>query len=350
MQITTLDQNIICGATQLSSFDTWDNSNRLNPNHTRDSIESLQKRATSACDTALKCIALERNEVTNKRGIRFLPTCMEKCLGGLMYGNLIDSNGGLSTNRNMKRLVESVVADLKPHICRQTQFNWDIQLVSSKQMNAMALPGGKIVICEGIIDAMVEFVQGKIEDNQNYTQEDAQKDVRAMLALVLGHEIAHSDIGHGRKSIERMILVYILVGVFLAIAKALALGSQNKARTAEERAKANAIAKLIDALSMLFFKFGMFFYQLAMSRSAEKEADEMSMKRYMYQAGYDYRRGAMLFDMFAAKSGTEHATSGCLKKMLECLGTHPLASTRAKLAEKHADLLDKAAQSTSPAA
>ena len=54
-------------------------------------------------------------------------------------------------------------------------FSWEFNLVQDKQVNAWCMPGGKIVVYEGLLPI---------------TQDEAS------LAIVLGHEIAHAVAKH----------------------------------------------------------------------------------------------------------------------------------------------------------
>jgi predicted Zn-dependent protease len=61
-----------------------------------------------------------------------------------------------------------------------SQYQWEFNLVQDKQVNAFCMPGGKIVVYEGLLPV---------------TQDEAS------LAIVLGHEIAHAVAKH---SAERL--------------------------------------------------------------------------------------------------------------------------------------------------
>ncbi len=65
-----------------------------------------------------------------------------------------------------------------------SQYKWEFNLVQDKQVNAFCMPGGKIVVYEGILPV---------------TQNEAS------LAIVLGHEIAHAVAKH---SAERLSNAY----------------------------------------------------------------------------------------------------------------------------------------------
>src|SRR5215468_3844147 len=71
-------------------------------------------------------------------------------------------------------------------------YQWEFNLVESKEVNAWCMPGGKVVVYSGILPV-----------TQN---EDA-------LAVVLGHEITHAVAGHGR---ERMSQALVAEGIQVA--------------------------------------------------------------------------------------------------------------------------------------
>lgn len=64
-------------------------------------------------------------------------------------------------------------------------YQWEFNLVDSKEVNAWCMPGGKIVVYTGILPV---------------TQNEAA------LAIVLGHEITHAVAGHGRERMSQQML------------------------------------------------------------------------------------------------------------------------------------------------
>lgn len=81
-------------------------------------------------------------------------------------------------------------------------YQWEFNLVDSKEVNAWCMPGGKVVVYTGILPV---------------TQNEAA------LAIVLGHEITHAVAGHGR---ERMSQLMVAQG--LQVAGEVALGNNPK--------------------------------------------------------------------------------------------------------------------------
>ena len=80
-------------------------------------------------------------------------------------------------------LANAVVAYLNAHNMGNevSEYQWEFNLVQDNQVNAWCMPGGKIVVYEGILPV---------------TQDEAS------LAVVLGHEIAHAVAKHSAERIS----------------------------------------------------------------------------------------------------------------------------------------------------
>ena len=76
--------------------------------------------------------------------------------------------------RNLANAVETYLRN-NGYANEVNNFKWEFNLVQDKQANAFCMPGGKIVVYEGLLP---------------YTQNEAS------LAIVLGHEIAHAVAKH----------------------------------------------------------------------------------------------------------------------------------------------------------
>jgi predicted Zn-dependent protease len=78
-------------------------------------------------------------------------------------------------NSQVKRL-RAIADRLKPHVLRWNEksknWNWEVNLIASDQVNAYCMPGGKIAFYTGILDKL------KLTDDE--------------VAMIMGHEMAHA--------------------------------------------------------------------------------------------------------------------------------------------------------------
>ena len=170
------------------------------------------------------------------------------------------------------------------------EYNWEFALIQADdQINAFALPGGKVAIYTGILPVT------KTE---------------AGLATVMAHEVAHALQRHGAERYSRGILEQI--GQLGAIAGAAAGG----------------IDPGVAVGAMSAYGVGV---SLPNSRAQESEADFIGLQ-LMAKAGYDPREAVDFWERM----------SGCPRKMIgkfcfrtknsipEFLSTHPSDVTRIK--------------------
>lgn len=128
-----------------------------------------------------------------------------------------------------------------------SQYQWEFNLVQDKQINAFCMPGGKIVVYEGLLPV---------------TQDEAS------LAVVLGHEIAHAVAKH---SAERLSNAYKQqYGMQILGAVAAGMGASSTAVQ----------------LGQIVANAGGQFFTAGFSRKQESEADHMGLI-FAAMAGYD---------------------------------------------------------------
>lgn len=147
-----------------------------------------------------------------------------------------------------KRLANAVETYLKENgRADQIQnFSWEFNLVKSDQVNAFCMPGGKIVVYEGILP---------------YTKDEAS------LAIVLGHEIAHAVANHSAERMSQQLLA-------------------NYGATALSIATAGA-SSITQEMSQAVYGLGANYgVMLPFSRKHESEADRMGLI-FAAMAGYD---------------------------------------------------------------
>jgi predicted Zn-dependent protease len=180
--------------------------------------------------------------------------------------------------------VRAVAARLQPQtrVFRSDapDWNWEVNVIQSDDLNAFCMPGGKIMFFSGLI--------------QQLDLSDAE------IAVIMGHEIAHALREHSREHMSQAIAAQAAIGVGVAV---LGLGQPS----------ADLAATGYQALIATQF-----------SRSDETEADRMGLE-LSARAGYDPRAGVALWQkMINANQGGRPP---------ELLSSHPTDSNRIRVME-----------------
>ena len=157
-------------------------------------------------------------------------------------------------------------------------YNWEFNLVDSKEVNAWCMPGGKVVVYTGLLPV---------------TQNEAA------LSIVLGHEITHAVAHHGQ---ERMSQELVAQGVGV-VGDVFTSGNS----------KSNSIFNAVFAPSA---QVGVL---LPNSRKQEYEADHYGLI-FAAMAGYNPREAIPFWERMA-KLNAGSSTP-------EMLSSHPLDSKR----------------------
>ena len=160
-------------------------------------------------------------------------------------------------------------------------YKWQFNLVADKQANAWCMPGGLIVVYEGLLPI---------------TQDEAS------LAIVLGHEIAHAVARHSAEQMSTQIKQQYGVQGAGALASILGVGS-------------NTVA-----VGQAVVSSGINLFNLKYSRSHESEADYMGLI-FAAMAGYN-PEAAVTFWQRMASASTSNTS--------EFLSDHPSDATRIK--------------------
>jgi len=158
-------------------------------------------------------------------------------------------------------------------------YAWEFNTIDDKEViNAWCMPGGKVVVYTGLLDI-----------TQNETA----------LAIVLGHEIAHSIARHGNERMSQA-LVQQLGGMALEVALA---------------------QKPQETQNLFLLSFGIgsqLGVMLPWSRQQETEADQYGLI-FAAMAGYDPREAIPFWERMAEASASNPP---------EFLSTHPSDATR----------------------
>ena len=149
--------------------------------------------------------------------------------------------------RNLANAVETYLRN-NGYSNELKNLKWEFNLVQDKQVNAFCMPGGKIVVYEGLLP---------------YTQNDAQ------LAIVLGHEIAHAVAKHSAEQLSKQQNQQIGTSI---------LG------TVLNSTVGNGVGDVASQVAGTYFSFR----NLKYSRDNESEADHIGLI-FAAMAGYDPR-------------------------------------------------------------
>lgn len=161
-----------------------------------------------------------------------------------------DATNTAMVQRVGRRLANAVETYLKNNGFESDlkNYSWEFNLVQDKSANAFCMPGGKIVVYEGLLP---------------YTQNETS------LAIVLGHEIAHAVAKHSAEQLTKhqnqQIGTNILGNVL-------------------NQTVGNGVGNVASAVAGQYFSFR----NLKYSRDNETEADYMGLI-FAAMAGYDPR-------------------------------------------------------------
>ncbi|MGH8853113.1 MAG: M48 family metallopeptidase [Telluria sp.] len=189
--------------------------------------------------------------------------------------------------------LRAIARRIIPHAARwnelATKWQWQVNLIDSKDVNAFCMPGGRIGFFTGILTAL------KLTDDE--------------VAAVMGHEIAHALREHSREKMAKQGMTNLAARATGALAAGIFGIDPNLTGYA-----ANMGAQLVG---------------LKFSRNDEREADLVGLD-ISSRAGYDPRAGIALWRKMAALNK---------RAPIELLSTHPGGESRIQDMEAHMNLL-----------
>lgn len=166
-------------------------------------------------------------------------------------------------------------------------WRWETNVITSKDLNAWCMPGGKMAVYTGLIDRL------RLSDDE--------------LAAVMGHEIAHALREHGREKVGQAAGVDLaatlggLIGAYYGVDASLGKG-------------------VIGAAGEMAF-------MRPNSRGMEQEADRIGVE-LSARAGFDPYAAISLWENMARESGSSTP---------QWLSTHPSHETRLSDLQIYAD-------------
>lgn len=252
----------------------------------------MKKYALSLLATVLLCIGCSTVPITGRRQV-LLVSDQEVLSASLTQYSSYMSSASRSTNSSRSAMVTRVgqrIAAATELYLRENgmeselaNFAWEFNLVNDNQANAFCMPGGKIVVYEGLMNLVAS------EDE---------------LAVVVGHEVAHAVAKHSNERMSQQMLTEY--------------GAQILSAAVSE--KSAALQSMAAQVYGLGAQYGL---TLPFSRKHELEADYMGLI-LMTIAGYNPDVAIGFWQKMSADG----------QQVPEFMSTHPSDSKRIKEIEK----------------
>ena len=227
---------------------------------------------------AVGLVACQANPVSGRKQLVLVSEEEAQASSSQAYAQTLSEaqkKGKLSTdaalNSRVKRITDRLIAQAGIMYPPSRNWNWSVAVIDEPTINAWCMPGGKMAIYTGIVHKL------NLSDDE--------------IGQIMGHEIAHALLGHGRERMSRAI----------AMQGSMALGSIIAGRDLSVLAPVADIA-----------------LTLPNSREGESEADRYGIE-LAARAGYDPHAAVRLWEKMSRTSGNGPP---------QFLSTHPSPSNR----------------------
>lgn len=190
--------------------------------------------------------------------------------------------GVLDTTSQTAHRVHTIFNNMKPYAeaANHTgvRFDWQMNVIRSDELNAWAMPGGKMAVYTGIVETL------------NLTD--------AEIAAIIGHEMTHALNEHSKKDAGQKVITGVTAAVVSSVASAY---------TGTDLSTITAIAANLGV-------------DKPFSRSQETDAD-MGGLRLMAQAGYNPEAAVSVWQKMNKENNNNNVVLGILS-------THPTNNAR----------------------
>lgn len=227
---------------------------------------------------AASLVACQANPVSGRQQLMLVSEEQTQASSAQAYTEMLSEEqkkGKLSTdvalNSRVKRITDRLIVQAGNMYPPSREWKWSVAVIDEPTLNAWCMPGGKMAIYTGIIRQL------KLTDDE--------------IAQIMGHEIAHALLGHGRERMSRAI----------AMQGGMQIGSILAGRDLSVLAPVADIA-----------------LTLPYSRASESEADRYGIE-LAARAGFDPRAAVRLWEKMEAASGNGPP---------QFLSTHPAPGNR----------------------
>ncbi|MDA0226191.1 MAG: M48 family metallopeptidase [Proteobacteria bacterium] len=217
--------------------------------------------------------------------LRLMPASFVERSAAGQYSQMLraaEQKGALNRDAAQLKRLRRIAAALVPHAKHFNSdagaWRWEVNLIRSSAVNAFCMPGGKIGFFTGILEKL------KLTDQE--------------VAAIMGHEIAHALLEHGRARLSEQLVKQLGV-----TAVAVYFG-------------------LSDVSTAVLSQTATLALSLPHSRRQETDADLAGME-LAARAGFDPRAAAAVWRKMAAL-----AKAGANGQPPQFLSTHPAHATR----------------------
>ncbi|MCO5237564.1 MAG: M48 family metallopeptidase [Chitinophagaceae bacterium] len=239
-----------------------------------------------------------KNAITGRSQLQLLPESELQTMAKTEYQTFLTENKVVKTTGSkdaemVTRIGTRIAKAITDYYTAQNKgavlqgYQWEFNLVDSKEVNAWCMPGGKVVVYTGILP---------ITQNE------------AALAVVMGHEIAHAIAQHGNERMSQTLL-------------AQGLGSVGSILTSGNP----TVNNIFNSVYAPGAQIGVL---LPNSRKQELEADHFGLI-FAAMAGYNPNEAVPFWERMSQAGGGE--------KPPEFLSTHPSDETRIKKVKIYAE-------------
>ncbi|WP_407637075.1 M48 family metallopeptidase [Chelonobacter oris] len=197
--------------------------------------------------------------------------------------NEMKQKGVIDASSTTARRINTVFQRIKPYAEKANDtgvpFQWQLTVMKSNELNAWAMPGGKMMFYTGLVDKL------KLTDDE--------------IAVVMGHEMAHALKEHGKQKVNFSMATGLLGSVGNAVLAA-------------------TTGYDFSPVVSLTQEYGL---NKPFSRSNETEADEVGLL-LMAEAGYNPESSIRLWQKMSEATG---GSGGALEGLVS---THPTNADR----------------------
>lgn len=224
----------------------------------------------------LSMVACQTVQQTGRTQFIIVSDSQELQLGNDAYKETLNKNH-LSTRSDWQTQVRRVGQRIAS-AADKPEYKWEFNVIQGKEINAFALPGGKVAFWEGIMPV---------------AQDDSG------IAVIMGHEVAHALARHGAERMSQSMGAELLGQII-----SLGIG-QVSPGIHDEVLQAYGLGATVGVL-------------LPWGRTQESEADRIGLT-LMAKAGYDPATAVAFWERMSKIGGD---------KPPEFLSTHPSDATR----------------------